>query len=347
MVSAMGAVPEPIFAILKATKAIFWTMLMSTDWTNTPAKFAKQKSKKFNLPAAAPTFALNAKNELQTKLASSIILPMLERGAEQLVTTGQNTYEVSLDRGRFNMLLSRLGLEGDPSAVEVDLKPGRGWHGILPFRIRREINGQYCLGDRGKRIEIFLEGPISTYEENLNLAARIANGEVVFPWEEFSGLRTPRLAWYLRHRQVSPERGRQFAHRLLLNVLQRRVNNALLHEAQHAADYQTEGLYLKDSLPFLLKDYLVLLGFSIASLGSLAYSYYALWEGDIARGLLAHSVFLGGAIASYISAGNVGQSLVNSPIEKRARAAAQRHIRDPFWRQIIQIDSRPVDKSQK
>lgn len=268
---------------------------------------------------------------------------MLERGTEQIVITRQNTYKVSLDRGRFNMLLHHLGRTGDFSEVEVDLKPQRHWHGIPHVEV--ELDGQ-CAGDR---IEVFLGGQVRDYERNLNLATRIAQREFVLPWENFSGLHTRRLKQYLR--QAPPERSRQFAGKLLLHVLQRRLNRVLIHEAQHTVDSQTPqtlGQQFKEDLgPYLLEGCLAPLVFTSASIGSWIYSWHSfLVEGSSTGVILGPLGLIGSLAAMYVTSKRFKNYVYHGrAIERRADETAWRNIRNPFWRQIVKIEPHPVDNA--
>lgn len=303
-------------------------MPLFTVWTNIPAKFAKQSSKKSSWEEEGHIIAKDVKSDLQIRLASFILPTMLERGAEQVVTTRQNTYEIFLDRGRFNMLLFHMGMQDDLNTVTVDLRPGRKWESIP--HMSDEMLGQHRNGN----IEVWLGSGICEYDQNRDLARRITNGKIIFPWEHFSGLHTKRLKRYL---QKAPRgRGEEFACQLLLNSLLRKTNAVLIHEAQHAVDFSGGSAQLFKDLklfPLLLPlpPYLI----SFASLGySLRSLYYLFRENDsryFNEGIVALLIAnCGFAVGTYLF-------LKFNPLEKRPNVSMRQHIRDPFWRGIIQI----------
>lgn len=176
-----------------------------------------------------------------------------------------------------------------------------------------------------KSVTIYINNFWRRYESAWEAAQDLSYGNFTFEYPVNDLLHTKRLPDYLRN--APEERGLAFAQKLLINAVNRKINGAVFHEAQHLKDSDSKFLQIVKGGSF----FVTILPFTFAA--QKLSEHFSLPIEAIDIDFLR---FLIVAIPFAIFGGEVNYHLLN-PLEMRAKRLVRRMTSKPDWQDIITI----------
>lgn len=206
--------------------------------------------------------------------------------------------------------------------------------GNLTIRIQKRSTGNaYGLYDPQKR-EIILntDRMWEKYLPALDIAKNIVDGKLKPDGNEFVNfLKTRRLSNYLAH--IPVERSLPFAHKLLLESMNRDLNKTVLHEAKHSIDFATS-----QRIKLIMGEFIIYFMLNVSQYGMLfgALSLIDKVEPGIYDFVFHNQLAALSTIATITFSSFLSQYFY-SPVEKRARGFEIKLGSNPKWLEIIKF----------
>lgn len=234
-------------------------------------------------------------------------------------------YSVDVNREKCGELFRMLGMtESDVGKTKITITSVPKGFSWLGFLVKKQGESD-ALNDS---ITIYTDGAWKRYQEYLKLAKKIAKKERK-PWQsQFEEvLYTKKLSSYLT--VAPPQRGVEFANKLILNGVKRWLNSTLIHESKHALDWGN-GIVLGSKTALMLGSFVGLTAGLVYTVHKTGVNPIDSLPLDVTMGFLFSRLFVFPIIRQsalyYID-----------PMERRANKLKKLLENNPKWRAIMTI----------